>query len=211
MVRLKQPKRAVSSLCWSSWVFCDAGMFVKHLMLQERSEPGQDRAVPHSDGFLTAALAAGSPWSPVDSYWFILLVEIRLHKLMCTHALWRSCPRLSPEPWAIPVHLNSSVLFARCLLSVLSGGFSPCNQSIPHPPGKLTGHMNPKPADPLWGNPMLFPLPEQFLWLSSPSWGQCQGPLKTSSPAVRIRQDVLLVSVQISKSWFHLQSTDCVT
>lgn len=56
---LKQPKRAVSFLWWSSWVFCDAGVFVKYLILQDRSQPGQDRAVPHDDGVLTSVLTVG--------------------------------------------------------------------------------------------------------------------------------------------------------
>lgn len=32
--------------------FCDAGVFVKYLILQDRSQPGQDRAVPHDNGVL---------------------------------------------------------------------------------------------------------------------------------------------------------------
>jgi len=101
---------------------------------------------------------------------------------------------------------NSTVLFATCSF-VLSGGFSHCNWSIPTSTWKLNAHVDPTAADPLCRNPQhpwlvrcCLYLDRWFLWLSSPSQGQCQGPFKTSSPAVCLRQDVPLVLVQTSKS-----------
>lgn len=170
------------------------------------------------DGFLTSVLIAAGPWTSVASVWFISLVQICLNEFMPSCALWRSliwtgCPSLSPVPQPVHMPLDNLTPMS-CLPNVPLVCFLVVSLTVikvsPHSPGKLTGRVNPKAANHLWRNSqglltrMPLSLPGQFLWLPSPSWGQCQGPLKTSCPAVCLRQDVPLVSVQISKSWFHL-------
>lgn len=60
-----------------------------------------------------------------------------------------------------------------------------------------------KPLTPL--TYVLLPLPRQTVsMVVFLSLGQCQGPLKTLPPVLCLRQDIPLVSAQISKSWFHL-------
>lgn len=50
--------KEVRVLYWSSWFFCDAGVFVEYLKLQD--SPGQGHAVTcDDDDFLTSMLTAG--------------------------------------------------------------------------------------------------------------------------------------------------------